>query len=267
MQYSLSLTLMVCAMVFQLLGCSENTDVATVEEVNTTLVETLEAEPISTKITPESVFKRLQNQFVGRLENQGDFIGLRNATSSRTYLDFLAEVYPTEKPVKTLEEYFQIAPPDAERYTPFLKKWIGNPIVEDIAIMHRITVSHREANITLFNIQNLRHGDGIDGKKLAENVLRIFEKKIFVMDEPATKAFLRRHQILMEEFSVALQSFVVATEMEDATWLHEQMEVHGTDLGLLWSAIRKPALIGEILQNFSSTDVFLQWIDKTRRRK
>ena len=260
MQYSLSLTLMVCAMVFQLIGCSENTDIkmTETEKVDVTLVETP---------TPETIFERLRNQFAGRLENHGNFTALRRITTSQTYLDYLAEVYPTEKPVKTLKAYFQIAPPDAERYIPFLEKWIGNPIEEDIAVMHRITVNHREANLTLFNIQNLRPADGIDGEKILENVLRIFEKKLFVMAEPATEAFLRRNQIQGDAFAAPLEAFVLATEREDAIWLHEQMEMHGTDLGLLWSAIHRPALIGEILQNFSSTDNFLEWIDITRVRK
>ena len=255
MQYSLSLTLMVCAMVFQLIGCSENTDIkmTETEKVDVTLVETP---------TPETIFERLRNQFAGRLENQGDFIGLRNATTSRTYLDYLTEVYPTEKPVKTLEAYFQIAPPDAERYIPFLEKWIGNPIEKDIAVIHRITVINREANLILFNLFHLP-----ERQEFGRNVGLIFEKKIGVMEEPATEAFLRRHQIQTEEFSVSLQEFVVETEKKDAIWLHEQIEVHGTDVGLLWSAIHNPALIGEVLQNFSSTDHFLKWVDVTRMQE
>lgn len=255
MQHFLWSTLILCAMVFQLIGCSENTDIkmTQTEKADVTLVETP---------TPEIIFERLRNQFAGRLENQGDFIGLRNATASRTYLDYLTEVYPTEKRVETLEAYFQIAPPDPVRYIPFLEKWIGNPIEEDIAVIHRITVINREANLILFNLFHLP-----ERQEIGRNIGLIFEKKIGVMEEPATEVFLRRHQIQVEEFSIPLQKFVVETKKKDAIWLHEQMEAHGTDLGLLWSAIDRPSLIGEVLQNFSSTDRFLQWINKTRVEK
>jgi hypothetical protein len=255
MQHSLWSTLILCAIVFQLLGCSENADIemTETEEVDVTPVETP---------TPETLFERLQNQFAGRLENWGNFTALRNITTSQTYLDYLAEVYPTERHVKTLEEYFQAAPPDAERYTLFLKKWIDSPTEEDIAIMHRITTAYREANIILFNVFHLPKRE-----EIGQNIALIFEKKLGVIAEPATEVFLRRHQIQIDEFAAPLEEFVLATEIEDAIWLHEQMEAHGTDSGLLWSAIHKPALIGEVLQNFSSTDHFLKWINITRVRK
>ena len=63
----------------------------------------------------------------------------------------------------------------------------------------------------------------------------------------------------------AFEEFVAETEREDAMWLHEQFEVrNGVDDGLLWSALLKPALIGEILTNFSRPNLFLTWIDEKR---
>ena len=267
MQHSLWFTLILCAMVFQLLGCSENTDIkmTETEEAITKPVRVSDTETITTttpKLRGEPTFERLRNQFAGRLENRGNFTALRNITTSQTYLDYLAEAYPTEKPVKTLEEYFQIAPPDAERYIPFLKKWIGNPIEKDIAVMHRITATYREANLMLFHVFHLPKRE-----EIPKHIALVFEKKIGVIVEPATEAFLHRHQIQRDKFTAPLEEFVLATEIADAIWLHEQMEVDGTDLGLLWSAIHRPALIGEILQNFSSIDHFLEWIDITRVRK
>ena len=267
MQHFLWSTLILCAMVFQLIGCSENTDIkmTETEEAITRPVRVSDTETITTttpKLRDEPTFERLRNQFAGRLENRANFTALRRITTSQTYLDYLTEVYPTEKPVKTLEAYFQIAPPEAERYIPFLEKWIGNPIAEDIAVMHRITATYREANLILFHVFHLPKRE-----EILKNIALVFEKKIGVIGEPATDAFLRRHRIQRDEFAAPLEEFVLATEITDAIWLHEQMEMHGTDLGLLWSAIHRPALIGEILQNFSSTDNFLEWIDITRVRK
>ena len=251
MQHLLRFTsFLLCVMVFQLLGCLDNADIVKIiEEEDTTPPETV-------------IFEKLRNEFEGRLENHGDFTALRNITTSRTYLDFLEETYPTENRAETLEEYLQVAPPDPERYTSFLEKWADNPTEEDIAVMHRITINRREANLILFNMRHLPKK-----QEIARNVILIFEKRIGVMTEPVTEAFIHRHQIPLNAFVNAVGEFVAETEKADAIWLHEQIEEHGTDNGLLWSAIRKPALIGEVLQNFSSTDIFLKWIDMIRMRE
>ena len=249
-----------CIMVFQLLGCSENAEVNIAEEADDTAMETLKPEPIATTPTPAIIFERLQNEFAGRLENQGDFTALRNITISQTYLDFLARTYPTAIPVETLEEYFQVALPDIERYTAFLKKWTGNPTEEEIAFIHRITVIYREADFTLFKEHNAKQQGAL-------NIGLIIRKKIEIMADLETEAFTRRHQIPLEAFADAVDGFATETEKMDAVWLHEQLEAHGTDLGLLWSAIHNPALIGEILQNFSSTDLFLEWMNKIRLKE
>ncbi len=236
----------ICLILFQFLGCIEDTDIATI-------IEDIDATP------PEIIiFEKLRNEFDGSLDNHGDFTGLRNITISQTYLDFLVERYPTEEPVQTLEEYFQIAPPNAERYIPFLKGWVDNPTEEDIALMHRINVTYREANLSVFNAINQSKQQGALSMRL------FFEKRIGVMSDSRTKAFIKHYQIPLVEFIETVEKFVSETETEDAIWLHEQIEAHGIDNGLLWSAIRKPALIGEILKNFSSTDIFLKWIDVTR---
>ena len=256
-----STSLIFCLMTFQLLGCSENLDIDIAEEANDTPVETLNPEPMATIPTPIIIFEQLQNEFAGRLENQENFTALRNITTSQTYLDFLEETYPTEKRVETLEEYFQIAPPDTERYTSFLKEWTDNPTEEDISVMHRIITIYREANLLLFDAANIPKPQAV------LNLGLLFEKKIGVMTEPPTKELINRHQIPSVEFAEAVEKFVVETEKEDAIWLHEQMEAHGTDIGLLWNAIRKPALTGEVLQNFSSMDHFLKWVDVTRMKE
>ena len=240
---------MLCVTVFQLIGCLDNADIVKIiEEEDTPPPETI-------------IFEQLRNEFEGRLENHGDFTALRNITTSQTYLDFLEATYPTEHRVETLEEYFQVAPPDPERYTSFLEKWADNPTEKNISVMHRITTTYREANLILFKTANLPREQG------ALNIGLLFEKKIGVMTKPLTKEFINRHQIPLAGFAEATDKFVVATEIEDTIWLHEQMETHGTDNGLLWSAIQKPALIGEVLQNFSSTDHFLKWVDVTRMKE
>ena len=63
-------------------------------------------------------------------------------------------------------------------------------------------------------------------------------------------------------FLDALLLFAKESLREDAAWLHEVFEAHGTDDGLLWCALRKPALTGEILTHFSDTETFLTWVEE-----
>ena len=250
-----STSLIFCVIVFQLLGCSENAEIGIAEEMDAEAMETLTSDPIATTPTPAMIFEQLRNEFAGRLENHGDFTALRNITTSETYLDFLASVYPTKIPVETLEEYFQIASSDTRRYTSLLKRWTGNPTEEEIALIHRLTVNYREANFTLFKENHAKQQEPL-------NVILILRKWIVIIADLDVEEFTRRHQIPLDAFADAVIEFATETQKEDAIWLHKQMEVHGTYLGLLWSATHKPALIGEILQNFSSTDLFLKWMNE-----
>lgn len=257
-----SIGLIVCVLVFQSLGCSENNESDLIKEIDAPVGETIEVGPVAATPTPEIMFHRLRDEFAGRLENHGDFTVLREITTSRTYLDYLTKVYPTEVPVASLEGYAAVAPPDAERYTPFLGEWIDNPTAEDIAVMHRITFAHRGANYLLFHMLHRPNREA-----LAKNLIRATEKALGSMKEPEAEAFLERHNLREQGFYKSFLGFVVKTEIADAIWLHERMETHGRDRGLLWSAVYKPALVGEILHNFSEMEVFLEWIRITRVRK
>jgi len=224
------------AISFQLLGCID------------TLPDLTEVVGAEETIETDGTFARLRNMFPNAILDD-DFQTLREVTASKTYLDFLRHAHPTAEPFQTYEEYLQVAPPDAERYLPFLKEWVGNPTAEDVEVLHRMTRVSREANLILFRKDLVLKG-----------LLDLFEKKIGVFTEPSAKAFLERHNLGAEEFPSAFEAFVAETEQADALWLQAQFEEHGVDAGLLWSALRKPALIGEILQNFPSTDLFLKWV-------
>ena len=115
MQHFFCVTVFIClAVAFQLLGCSENTDDETTEEMDSTSLETVITEPIQTKPTPEDTFAKLKTLFPKPIFDE-EFITLSEVTASKTYLDFLAQEYQTEKPFKTLTEYLTTMAPDPER--------------------------------------------------------------------------------------------------------------------------------------------------------
>ncbi len=243
---------------FLLSGCSETeTEDVGVEPSGVKDVETITTPP-SVEADPEKVFGQLKQAFAGRLDNAGNFTALREITASRIYLDYLAAVYPTETPVTSLEEYFHIAAPDRERYIPFLAQFgIDEPTDEDIVAIHRLTLVYREINYMAEKF--------VFGPERAKNplpdIILITNRIVVVREEPLVKAFLEQHHLNKNnEFSDSLEEFAYATLVEDARWMQEQMDIYGTDNGLLWCAIQNPTLMGEILLNFTSTELFLAWI-------
>lgn len=240
---------------FQLLGCIDTSPDITeaVGGETTAPVEILDPGPIATEPTPaEDIFPTLRRMFPKTILD-ADLKTLREVTRSQPYLDFLTQESPREAPFQTFDEYLESAPPDVERYLPFLEKWIGAPTDEDIAIVHRLTVASREANFILY-----REDFG------AKDVWEIFDKKLGLFSGPLVEEFLERNQLKAGQFSRIFETFVAQTEQTDARWLHEQLEEHGEDEGLLWSAIGNPVLIGELLQNLSNPDLFLRWVDEKR---
>lgn len=260
MQYSLRFTVFIVFAIttLQLLGCSEDPDNDTTEEMDTASVETLIAEPIPRKPTPEDTFAKLKAIFPRPIFDE-EFTTLIEVTTSKTYLDFLTQEYRTKKPFKTLAEYLNVAEPAHERYNPFLKEFINKPNEEDIAIVHQMTLKYRCANVTLY--QMLHEGNA---ENVVKAILAVLEKKLSVLEEAPVKAWMEIHLPNPDqgkEFFTALEHFVAETEKKDTLFIQEQFEQHGKDDGLLWLALRNPALTAEILNNFTNTNVFLKWTD------
>ena len=264
--------LLLFASVFYFTGCGDAPPdiVAPKSEETRMQVETGAAKPIATEpIATEPIatepklaertFARLRNQFPQPIVD-ADFTLLRNVVNSDTYLAFLTAAFPTDEPFQTFEAYLEDAPPDTERYRPFLEKWVGNPTPEDVEVIQWMTRQYRELNVHLFRIE-FRQGVVEEGD-IFQEAAQMFEKLAVMAEDPRVEAFMTRHAL---QDDLAFAAFVAATEREDARWLHEQFEAqNGIDEGLLWAALRKPALIGDILQHFSSTDVFLKWVEVTK---
>ena len=256
MQHSLRFTVFILfAITFQLLGCSEDPDDDTMEDMDTAS-GTLIAEPIPPKPTPEDTFGKLKTLFPRPIFD-ADFTKLGEVTTSKTYLDFLTQEYRTKKPFKTLVEYLDVAAPDPERYKPFLKEFINKPNEEDMVIVHQITLKYRCANVILYQ---MIHGG--NEENIIKAILAVLEKKLSALENAPTKAWMEMHLPHPDqgkEFFAALEHFVNETERKDALLIQEQFAQHGKDDGLLWLALRNPGLTAEILNNFTNTDVFLKW--------
>lgn len=260
MRYSLRFTVFILFAIttLQLLGCSEDPDNDTTEEMDTASVGTLIAEPIPPKPTPEDTFAKLKILFPKPILD-GDFTTLDEVTASKTYLDFLTQEYRTGKPFRTLADYLDVAKPDPERYRPFLKEAIGKSDAKDIAIIHQMTLKYRCANAILYQMMHEGNAENV-----VKAILAVLEKKLSVLEEAPVKAWMEMHlpnPDEVKEFFTAFEHFVTETEREDALFIQEQFEQHGKDDGLLWLTLRNPALTAEILNNFTNTAVFLRWTE------
>ena len=259
MRHFLQFAFFILVAICSLLGCQDASDNLLIEEqppAGAAQDDTQPPEPIATQPTLADTFARLRNVFPETMRD-ADFTALRKVTRSRLYLDFLAQEYPTAPPVETLEAYYQRVPDEA-RYRRFLKPWVPKPLETDIEMIHPLVLYARRGEVILFK---LRHEPNLDGLAALK---QLADPKWVDIDVGLEQWFIL-HQIDIADnvlFADALLLFAKESLRADAIWLHELFEAHGTNDGLLWCTLRKPALTGEILTHFSDTATFLTWVEE-----
>ena len=136
-------------------------------------------EPKTRERTHGDTFSKLKLLFPHRMLDE-KFQTLRELTATRTYLDFLSQEYPAEKPFQTFDAFLETAPPDSQRYFPFLKEFIENPTAEDITLLHQITQGYRNANA-------VQHHFFFHPNPDALHIHTVMEKKITIMENKAVQ--------------------------------------------------------------------------------
>lgn len=204
-----------------------------------------------------AVFTELREKYQNSILDV-DFKTLKEITASKTYLDFLKQEYPTDKPFKTLEEFVKVASPTVERYQDYLKEIFKKPTDEDLIGIHQLTIVYRRGNVMMTeametqNIKDMQAAIQIKTRAVTKEPIRTWWRSRF--SEPGmTQSML---------FFTRFEKFVLETEQADTLWIREQIEKHGQESGILWIAIRKPVLMGEILNNFANKKAFLSWVEK-----
>lgn len=210
------------------------------------------------QLQPQEVFTELRSMFENPILDE-DFKTLKQITSSKVYLDFLKQTYPTDKPFEKLAEFVKVAPPVTERYKVFLGKHLENLTDADFVNIHQLALIYRRADMIMMHAEKT-------GKNA--EVVSALKEKINAPREGNIGAwwalrFPGEDQGQTEQFLLNFDKFVTETEKEDTDWIHAQFEAHGQSDGLLWVAIRNPVLMGEILTNCSSTDAFWTWVEQT----
>ena len=177
-------------------------------------------------------------------------------TNSKNYLNFLVQTYPAAVPFETLDMFLHVAPPDPKRYEPFLREFIEVPTEEDVTNIHRMFLTYRHLNAKMHQMTH-------DGDILG--TANLVFKRVEVVQKDPIKTWMADHladldQVALQKFFVDFENFVIETEKRDADKIQELFEKHGSEEGLLWLAILEPILTGQILNDFTDTEVFLKWV-------
>ena len=207
--------------------------------------------------TENTVFTELREKYQNPILD-ADFKTLKEITASKTYLDFLKQEYPTGKPFKTLEEFIKVAPPTVERYRDYLKEIFKKPTDEDLMGIHQLTIVYRHGNAMMT--------EAMETQNVKDMHAAIQKKAQAITKEPIKtwwrSRFSEAGMAQFTAFFTKFEKFVLETEQADTLWIREQIEKHGQGAGILWVAIRKPVLIGEIINNFPNMESFLSWVEK-----
>lgn len=209
----------------------------------------------------QEAFTKLRDMFQNPLLDE-DFNTLKRVTGSKVYLDFLKHAYPTKKPFETLNGLIaaQMTEPPVERYKSFLNEHFKNLTDADFQSIHMLMLLYRHTDIVIHLAEQAKD----------QQALRTAFKQrvLFLRQAPGVKEWW--HSRFSEEkrakkmaFILALDKFATETQKEDTDWIQAQIKAHGQENAMLWLAIRKPTLIGEIFVNFNSQNAFLAWIEQT----
>ena len=238
--------------VFLLLGCSDEPDL-TLEPKEVTEEETTGGDAeVTRKELSEQAFTALQQQFQSPILDE-QFETLYRISTSPTYLDFLRNV-PPDIPHQDFETFVKNSPPDAKVYTSVLKKHFGRAREEDIIVVHRLHQVFQKARIAIYH--------GADQLTVEEKILvpAILEEPIFEWALKRVRDDEENFMVFDEDFQRLSRDIEFANIRKINKALKEHRKEQRPDDGFIWLMLREPVLMGEVLESFTDTEIFLRWL-------
>ena len=238
--------------VFLLLGCSDEPDL-TLEPKEVTEEKTTGGDAeVTRKELYEQAFTALQQQFQSPILDE-QFETLYRISTSPTYLDFLRNV-PPDIPHQDFETFVKNSPPDAKVYTSVLKKHFGRATEEDIIVVHRLHQVFQKARIAIYH--------GADQLTVEEKILvpAILEEPIFEWALKRVRDDEENFMVFDEDFQRLSRDIEFANIRKINKALKEQRKEQRPDDGFIWLMLREPVLMGEVLESFTDTEMFLRWL-------
>ena len=238
--------------VFLLLGCSDEPDL-TLEPKEVTEEETTGGDAeVTRKELYEQAFTALQQQFQSPILDE-QFETLYRISTSPTYLDFLRNV-PPDIPHQDFETFVKNSPPDAKVYTSVLKKHFGRATEEDIIVVHRLHQVFQRARIAIYH--------GADQLTVEEKILvpAILEEPIFEWALKRVRDDEENFMVFDEDFQRLSRDIEFTNIRKINKALKEHRKEQRPDDGFIWLMLREPVLMGEVLESFTDTEMFLRWL-------
>lgn len=249
--YRLFAVLYICHISF-LFGCSNEPESTlkpkeVVEEKGTN-----ENSEVTRKELYEQAFKALQQAYRSPILDD-QFETLHQISSDPAYLDFLRSAYP-DVPHQDFKTFVKNSPPNTEVYEVVLHKHFGKPTRTDIVVAHHLHRGFQKGRILVYH--------GADQDTVIDEVLIPAFKKAPIFgwfvkhakdDEEGFEAFDKDFQRLSRD--IEFRNIITINKT-----LKDQRRERHPDDGFIWLMLREPVMMGEVLESFTDTDIFLKWL-------
>lgn len=230
------------------LGCSGEPDV--ILEPEDTAEET--ATVTDADVLYEQTFRALQQAYPSPILDDR-FETLHRISSDPVYFAFLRNAYPDVQH-QDFKTFVKNSPPNAEVYEIVLHKHFGQPTRTDIVVAHRMHQGFQKGRILVY------HGTDQDAV-IDEVLIPAFETapifgwaaERFKDDEEGFETFDADFQRLSRD--IEFRNIITINKI-----LTDQSNERRRDDGFIWLMLREPALMGQVLDSFNDTEIFLEWL-------
>lgn len=245
--YNLLTVLSVCH-ISLFFGCSGEPDITLAPE------DTVEETATSTdaEVLYEQTFKALQQAYPSPILD-ARFETLHRISSDPVYLSFLRSAYP-DVLHQDFKTFVKNSPPNVKVYEVVLHKHFGKPTRTDIVVAHRMHQGFQKGRILVY------HGTDQDAV-IDEVLIPDFETapifgwaaERFQDDEEGFIAFDEDFQQLSRD--IELRNIITINKT-----LEGQRGNGRSYDGFIWLMLKAPVMMGEVLENFTDTVIFLKWL-------
>jgi len=236
-------------------GCSNETDPVITPDISD---EQTTDSPVVIVVSEEeraAKFQELQDLFPPPILDEG-FKTLHEISGSAPYLKFLSTAY-SNVPHQSLNTFFKNSRPNTERtkmYTRVLIKHFDKATPRDIRAVHHLHRVYQSARILVYHGTNPRAAiDGIFLPTLRDGPGWEWVEELFPKNEKAFEAFDLEFQQLSRDI-----------EFANIDKINQSLQEHhrngNSDAAFIWLLLTDPVLMGQILQDFTDTEIFRKWL-------
>lgn len=238
-------------------GCSNETEPMIIPDVSDEQTTDSAVVIIISEESPElaAKFQELQDMFAPPFLDEG-FKTLHEMSESESYLKFLSTAHPNV-PHQNLNTFFKNSHPNAERtkvYKRVVEKHFGKATLQDIRAVHHLHRAYQSTRILVYHGTNPRAAiDEMFVPILRDGPGWKWVEKLFPKDEDA-----------FEAFDIEFQQLSRDIESANIDKINQSVQEHdrkgNPDAAFIWFLLTDPVLMGQILQDFTDTDIFHKWL-------